>query len=107
MNTIIKYEAKSLKTFTARTCSDFIHGIAKFQGDFGIQINNSTMVDARSILGLFSLLIEEGQFVIIYVNIPLEDNGDVSDFLLQYFDISNNTFHSTEELWYAPNNGIK
>lgn len=101
---IIKYDAKALRVFTAVTCSNFIKEISQFKGDFGIQTNNSTMIDARSILGLFSLLLDEGQFVMIYAKVPFEDNGRVTEFLSKYFDLANNEFHDTESAWFSPMN---
>lgn len=103
-NVIIKYDAKALQIFTAKVCADFIKDVGQFYGDFGIQTNSSTMIDARSILGLFSLTLDKGQYVVIYANIHFDDNGKVTDFLSKYFDLANNEFHDTESDWFSPLN---
>lgn len=64
-----------------------VNDLSKFVGDFYL-IYKDKRLDAKSILALISLGIEEGETVDILARIPQKlDNGEIIDVLNKYFRI--------------------
>lgn len=90
MKTIIHHYRGKIKTkdgLTPLKATEIVNYLQKHTGEF-IIISQNRHIDMRSILGLVSLSLKDGDAIEIYMNSNYDDYEQITKFLEQYVHIS-------------------
>jgi phosphotransferase system HPr (HPr) family protein len=88
MRLILDYDVQVISKdgLTVRKCIELVQGLSKIGGEFTITKGNST-VDAKSILGLMSLVLREKEKVRFMAIVEKRKKDELNDFISNLFDV--------------------
>jgi phosphotransferase system HPr-like phosphotransfer protein len=86
---IIRYDAKvdGVDGFTILSATDFVMNLSKYVGDFTLRTKDY-VVDAKSILGLISLVLQENDEVVIFAKIRDDDEQNIETLVKKHFHLN-------------------
>ena len=88
MRLILDYDVQVISKdgLTVRKCIELVQGLSKIGGEFTITKGNST-VDAKSILGLMSLVLKEKEKVRFMAIVEKRKKDELNNFISNFFDV--------------------
>jgi len=97
MRLILDYDVQVISKdgLTVRKSIELVQGLNKIGGEFSITHHNST-VDAKSILGLISLVVKEKDKLRFMAIIEKRKKDELNDFILNFFDIIRLEIHARD-----------